>query len=249
MSTIPSTAGRRTPFRFVHLYFALLVPVALLAFAKSYFAGLTFSGLSVTLLIHVHTALMILWLLMLVAQSWFIRTNRFQLHRWVGRSSFVIAPAIIAMGLIATHETLSRKPAGISLEDARLEVFAWGQMLGFALAWTLAILYRRKTALHMRFMISTTFAIGSAIVIRIILNWFGWVPGLASLDNIAAANWVVLTLPLFALIAMDWRAGLKRSPFWVVTIVIGVLHIGYFTFAKTDGWFAFVRWFAALPLT
>lgn len=237
------------PYRNVYIYFALLIPAALLGFATSYFAGVTFSGLPVTLLIHVHAALMVLWLLMLIAQAWFIRTGRFRPHRWLGRSSYVVAPAILLTGLMATHETLTRKPAGISLVDARLEAFTWGQLLAFGLVWGLAILYRKRTPLHMRFMISTTFAVGSAIVFRIILNWFDWVPGLDLLDNIAAANWTVLTLPLLLLIALDWRAGLRRSPFWVVTIAIGIMHLGYFTFTKSDGWFAFVQWYAALPLS
>lgn len=240
---------RSIPYRNVYIYFALLIPATLLGFATSYFAGVTFSGLSVTFFIHMHAALMVLWLLMLIAQAWFIRTGRFRPHRWVGRSSYVIAPAIIVMGLVATHETLNRKPAGISLVDARLEAYTWGQLVAFGLVWGLAILYRKRTPMHMRFMISTTFAIGSAIVFRIILNWFGWVPGLDLLDNIAATNWAVLTLPLLLLIALDWRAGLRRSPFWVVTIAIGIMHVGYFTFAKSEGWFDFVQGFANLPLT
>jgi hypothetical protein len=34
-----------------------------------------------------------------------------------------------------------------------------------------------------------------------------------------------------------------------VTVVIAVMHVGYFTFTRTDGWFAFVQWYAALPLS
>jgi hypothetical protein len=58
----------------------------------------------------------------------------------------------------------------------------------------------------------------------------------------------VLTSLLLVLIAADWRMGLKRSPYWVVTIVLSVMHLGYWTFAKTDGWLSFCQWYAALPL-
>ncbi len=219
----------------------------MLGFAKSYFFGLTFSGKSLTALVHVHAALMVLWLLMLVAQAWFIRTKRLRLHRWVGRSSYVIAPLIIVSVLVAQHELLNRAPAGISAEGARIEVFGIPQILAFAVTWGLAILYRKKTPLHVRFMVSTAFAIGTVISFRIILNWFSWVPGLDSLDGVAAANWAALTLPLLALIAVDWRMGAKRSPFWVVTVLIGVMHLGYWTFGTTGSWFAFVQWYAGLP--
>jgi hypothetical protein len=115
MGTIEPPRTSRSSFRNVSICFALLIPAALLGFAKSYFAGVTFSGKSVTALVHVRTALMVLWLPMLVAQAWFIRTKRFQLHRWVGRSSYVIAPVIIVMTLVAAQENLNRAPAGTTV--------------------------------------------------------------------------------------------------------------------------------------
>jgi hypothetical protein len=45
---------------------------------------------------------------------------------------------------------------------------------------------------------------------------------------------------------MDWRMGLKRSPFWVVTALIGVMHIGYWSYGRTEEWLAFCKWFADL---
>ena len=65
----------------------------------------TFGNLpeGITALVHVHAALMILWLFMVIAQAWFVRTMRFRLHRWVGRSSYLIVPVIILSGLVTTH--------------------------------------------------------------------------------------------------------------------------------------------------
>jgi hypothetical protein len=99
-------------------------------------------------------------------------------------------------------------------------------------------------------MTSTAFAVSTAIVARIILNWFTWLPGLdpENLGGILAATWIVQTLLLLALIAMDWRKGIIRSPFWVVTALLGSMHIGYWTYGETSAWFAFVQWFADLTL-
>ncbi len=235
------------PFRNVYIYFALLIPAAVLAFAKSFFAGVTFSGKSLTVLLRVHTAVMVLWLLMLIAQAWFIRTKRFRLHRWVGRSSYVIAPLIILLGLATLHEVLNRTPGGVPIGGpvgARLGVFGFGQMLAFGITWGLGIVYRKQTALHVRFMISTAFAVSTAIVWRI---FYFWVPGCDTDDAATAGNYCVLSLLLLVLIAADWRMGVKRSAYWVVTIVLSIMHLGYWTFAKTDGWLAFCQWFADLP--
>lgn len=225
------------PFHRLVIYFGLLIPTVLLAFGKYYFVGVTFSGKPLTVLVHAHAALMTLWLFMLVVQAWFVRTQRFRRHRWVGRSSYVIAPAIIVATLLAV---LGER--NITAGDARTKVFGLGMTLAFAVTWWLAIFYRRRTSVHVRFIISTTFAMGSAIMFRILRNWFDWVPGLDSLEGLAVANVMILVLPLLAMIASDWRAGRRLSPYWVVTILIGIMHLGYFTFAKTEGWFAFVRW-------
>ena len=35
----------------------------------------------------------------------------------------------------------------------------------------------------------------------------------------------------------------------VVLVLVTLLYAAYFTLARTYAWFAFVRWFGALPLT
>ena len=230
---------------------ALLIPAVLLAFAPTYFKGLTFSELPVTPLVHVHTALMALWVLMLITQAWLIQAKQYRIHKWIGRSSFIIVPLIAIVTLMVTRESLIRKPE-ITVLDARIEVFTWGQVIPFLLVWALALIHRRRTPIHVRYMVSTLFAAGSAIVFRIIIKRLAWVPGLdfaqdpVNINNLAALNCGVLVLMLLALIANDWRLGIKRSPFWLVTITTLIMHIGFFTFSWTDWWMAFVRWYANL---
>jgi hypothetical protein len=182
---------------------------------------------------------------MLIGQAWFIRTKRYAIHRWVGRSSFVIVPLIVAATMMLTIESLDRRPE-IAPMDARIEIYTWGQVIPFVLAWGLALWYRRRTPIHVRYMVSTIFAAGSAIVFRIILNWFQWVPGMENIENAAAANGAVLVLMLVALIGNDWRIGIRRSPFWLVTITTVIMTIGFFTFTKSDWWMSFVQWYAGI---
>jgi hypothetical protein len=238
-------------FRNVYIGFALVVPVTIFAFWKTYVR--TFFRIpgelpeSLTPLTHVHAALMFLWLLMLIAQAWFIRTRRFRPHRCVGRSSYVIAPLIILSGLAVLHQAFNRTPPqGVNIQEVfRLDELAFGMVLAFAITWGLAIAFRRQTPLHVRFMISTGFAVATAIIWRV---FYFWVPGCDTDQAALIGNGAVLALLLFILIAVDWQKGVKRSPYWVVTIVQGVAHLGYWTFARTEGYFAFCQWFAELPL-
>ncbi len=245
MATAESLRTSRSASRNLSIWLALLIPAALLAFAPTYFKGVTFSRLSVTALVHLHTALMALWVLMLIAQAWLIRTKRYAIHRWVGRSSFVVVPLIVVSTLMLTIESLDRRPEILPI-DARIEIYTWGQVIPFVLAWGLALWYRRRTPIHVRYMVSTIFAAGSAIVFRIILNWFQWVPGMENIENVAAANGSVLVLMLLGLIANDWRLGIRRSPFWLVTITTVIMTIGFFTFTKSEWWMSLVQWYADL---
>jgi hypothetical protein len=234
-------------FRNVYIYFALLVPLTILGFWPTFFAIFDNLPPKVTPVIHAHALLMFVWLFMLIAQAWFIRTKRFRPHQWVGRASYVIAPLIILLGLATFHEALNRTPGGVPMDGpvgSRIGVFGFGQMLAFAVSWGLAIAYRKQTRHHVRFIISTTFAIAPAVVIRICAFP---VFRFETEGAIVAATCCVISLPLLVLIAIDWCMGVKRSAYWVVTIVLSVMHLGYWTYAKTDGWLTYCQWFADLP--
>jgi len=247
MVTVESARTFRRPFRNAYIWFALLIPATVFAFWKPYFGILGHLPEDMTAVVHVHAVLQMLWLFMLIAQAWFIRTRRFRLHRLVGRSSFVIVPLIILTGLVTTHAFFNKPPPpGVTFEELRsLDVITLGQLIAFGLTWWLAIVYRKQTPLHLRFITSTVFAIGNAIVFRVFLFW---VPGFDTNEAAVTANGGVLILILLGLIALDWRKGMRRSPYWVVTVALGVLHVGYFTFARSEAWVAFCRWFADLPL-
>ena len=68
------------PFRNVYIYFAVLIPATILGFWKTFLSILDNLPDKITPLIHVHALLMTLWLLMLIAQAWFVRTKRFRPH-------------------------------------------------------------------------------------------------------------------------------------------------------------------------
>jgi hypothetical protein len=248
MITVEIARPSRSPYGNLWVVLALLIPAVLLAFAPTYFNGRTVSGRSATALVHQHTALMVLWVLLLISQAGLIRAKQYRIHRWIGRSSFIIVPLIVLVTLMLSREGLNGRP--ITMQDARIDIFTWGQVVPFVLAWALALMYRRRTPIHVRYMVSTIIAAGSAILFRLIANWFAWLPGMSlaenpeNFDNLVAASGAVMVLMLLGLIAVDWRLGMRRSPFWLVTITTLISYIGYFTFAKSDWWMSFVLWTA-----
>jgi len=216
------------------LVFALLVVSTAIGFAPSYAKALTFSGKTFTFLVHSHAGLMAVWLGMLVVQPWLIRTRRSKVHRNVGRASFVVAPLVIASSLAVAHEQLGRESA-ITVDQARIAVFNWGMLIAFGGAWALALVHRRDVGRHSRFMVSTAFAIATAPVARVFINW---IPGFSGTDVALAATAGTLLIPLAALIAVDWRAGVRGSPYWFVATIVTLMYVGYWTWGASDAWLA-----------
>ena len=227
-------------------YLYLVLPVTFFAFLSTYFSGVTFSGKPVNFFVHAHSFLAVLWIVMLATQATLVQQRKIKLHRLIGKSSYVIAPLVLMSLILFSHYSLNRTTEPLSVFDARVFIFNFGQFTGFALAWALAIYFRKRTPLHMRFMISTVLAFGSAIVFRLLLNYFGWLPGLGTFDGVVWANGIVLTAGVGALTWRDWRLNIRPSPYLMVLSVNLIMSIGFLTFTKFAWWYAFVVWFMRL---
>lgn len=231
-------------YRVLPFTFFVLIMFVILAFWKSYFGIINNLPETATLKIHAHTSIMLLWLLMLLIQASLIKTKRFKLHRWIGRTSFIIAPLLIWMGLVLIHEVFNRMPGDVPIETARLNVYSFGQLIAFIVTWGLAIWYHKRTELHMRFMISTAFAAGTAIVFRI---FFFWIPNFNTVGAALTGSWILMTILLLVLIFFDWKNGIKKSAYWVVTILISLMHISYWRFTDNQFYLSFCDRYRNLP--
>ncbi len=168
---------------------------------------------------HVHGALMGTWVFLLVLQPILIHKKKFAAHRFLGKLTYFIAPAI-AISMIMVAKILYHK-----FVDQRgfVEVFGgqsntWMQFFLFVLFYTLAIFYKKNTFWHMRFMIATAIVVVGPGMSRIISNYFvefkpyntiiplciktGFVTILLAIDIIKKKNWqpyfIVLSGFLFA---------------------------------------------------
>jgi hypothetical protein len=111
-----------------------------------------------TTVMHFHGMMMMGWVLMLFVQPILIRKGKMNLHRLVGRLSYVLAPLVVlSIFLInqgAYHNILNNggKPQAVASI-----ALTFPGILFFSILYLLAILYRHRPALHMRFMCSTAF--------------------------------------------------------------------------------------------
>jgi len=109
-----------------------------------------------TVTIHVHGVVLMTWMVLLIIQPLLISTGRTKLHRKIGQVSWVLGPLVIFMLFLVGRNSFIRHaglvPEEQALEDMVLDIRGW---VSFAIFWALAMIYRKDSAAHMRYMIAT----------------------------------------------------------------------------------------------
>ncbi len=118
-----------------------------------------------TTVIHIHGALLMAWLVLLVAQPMLIYFKKAKLHRRIGKVAFVLGPLIIISMFLVGKGSYWRGvdviPESENLGFMALDIRG---LVTFAIFWALAMGYRKTPSAHMRYMIATgLLAIGPGV--------------------------------------------------------------------------------------
>jgi hypothetical protein len=169
-----------------------------------------------TNVIHIHGILLMCWLTLLVIQPMLIATGRQQLHRTIGKSSYVLGPLVILMIFLVGKSSFNRhfaqQPLEASYESMVLDIRGW---VSFAIFWSLAMIKRKHSGAHMRYMIATgILAIGPGIGRGLIFSaGMGFGPAITTTD-------VIELLIVGALLGYDLLHKKDYKPYLVVFSVL-----------------------------
>jgi hypothetical protein len=225
--------------------FAVLSLAAVAAFWPGYLSRplATIDGTT-----HVHAAVMAAWCALLVAQPFLVRRGRVRVHRALGKLSYVLAPIIVVTALRLTQLLLQDQPLEALREGARYVYLPVSGALLFGASYALAMRFRRRSALHARFMVGTALSFVDPILSRIMAF---------DIPAIDARLYQPITFALtdVLLLVLIWRerrsgvvAGNAGAGFPVVLGLFAVAHLLWFTLATSDAWWHFVQRFAALRI-
>ena len=193
-----------------------------------------------TITIHVHGILLMMWMILLIVQPLLINTGRTQLHRTIGKVSWVLGPLIIVSMFLVGRGSYGRSigniPEQVNLATMVLDIRGY---LTFAIFWALAMFYRKNSASHMRYMIATgMLAIGPGVGRGLISSGVDFPTALTITD--------VLDLVIVGtLLGFDIYRKKNYKPFLIVFVVF---LIGAILWQVKDGdaWQSFARWYAAM---
>lgn len=140
----------------------LILAIVVIGFAQSYFLpGMVFAPLP-NALVHIHGALFVSWIFLLLIQNMLVAVRKVKWHMTLGILGVIFPPLMVVFGMLTLFDSIRRNATGIpgelllAADSAELALFValicWG------------LLTRRDAAAHKRLMILGTIAIlGPAI--------------------------------------------------------------------------------------
>lgn len=194
---------------------------------------------------HVHAALGVVWLVLLVAHAALARSGNVAGHRLLGRTSMIVAPLFVISSVLLTHYRASHMSVEKFGEHGT--GLYWPLIITglFALAFALGSFWRHVKPVHARFMAATAVLLIDPVVTRILLFYFPPLPFRLQV--------ITFTLICGSLLLM-WRSlpgsvpGRQVFARFTLLVVIGFV---FFVLVLRTGhtFIAPMAWFRALALT
>ncbi len=186
-------------YKYLGYFFLLLIPLVIAGFYKTYIVQFpTFEKVKHNF-IHVHAAIAIVWLTLIIVQPFLIANKKLQWHRNVGKLSYVIFPLLILSFIPSVINNLHS-------DTPKYAFFAVGDATLLIVFYCLAIFYRKKSPVHMRYMIAAALVIFGPTVGRILPNLLGF-------SELATQNiqFTIIQLILAALVVLDVKSNSNKS--------------------------------------
>ena len=187
---------------------------------------------------YYHGVLFSAWIVLLVAQAWWIRSRNIGLHRKLGMAGIGLAVALVVVGIYGAIMAANRPGGfiGIPMEPAAFLIVPFLDMVFFGLFVGLAVHWRDRPQAHKRLMLLATISISQAAFVRI------WPPFLGEFAG-PIMQLLLTFLLIAAMVAWDLRATERLHP---ATLWAGIpLFISQplrIPLGETDAWLGFSNW-------
>ena len=230
-------------------WFLLLIVLVFAGFYKSYFVVFFQPHAPI---IHIHFVLMVLWIVMLITQPFLIKYKKFAIHRMLGKISYVLVPLVLASAFLMIRYSyynfvvdLNQKAVQglhqftndqVLQHAAVYEAIAFFYLFSFATFYSLAILNRRKMAVHARYMMATALALLGPTVDRIVFFYLK----LPAYIPYELPSLIIIDILLALLLLKDYKDKRPTKTLWICLLIYGFGQVLYFTIPHTNAWQNFV---------
>ena len=212
------------------------IVTVLIGFGRTYYQRGFTEGNSLAALVHVHGAVFLAWMVLLIVQTRLVATKRIATHKRVGYAGLALAALMLILGYLTAIAAARRgfnAGAGAFADALAFMAVTLGDLLIFAVLVALAVVYRRRAEVHKRLMLLAT--IGALLPAAI--SRLPFVTG-----NVPAIVGVTIAFlaagPIFDL----WtRRRIHPVYAWGVPIIFALMPIRI-AIGATPWWHTFTAW-------
>lgn len=215
------------PFKWGIPYMVFFVAITLIGFWTTYFSNIA----GVPIEFHVHAVTALVWLALLLLQTWSIQNGKNQLHKTTGKASFLLFPLLILGFVMIVNRAAARfghklsEPEPIELSIGAITLVS---IAAYLVLYALALKNRRNVKLHGGYMLATPLILFESPGSRATGKWLNWpsfddrTPFQTFADSIAALDAIALVAAI-AIYLTDRKHGapwLLASGFLVVQSIV-----------------------------
>lgn len=236
------------PYSKAHYFILFILVVTFIGFWPSYFNQLSAAPLA----FHVHGIIAVLWMVLMVFQSWSIHSRKRSWHRTVGLLSLILLPLLTGSLVMIANVSA----AGFYAKDPYYQVigahFGYATLipfLAYLFFYSQALRYRRNVHLHSGFMLATAFFMWEPAFARILIRFVPAfeIAGVEDLSNGVDAIAAAIVLPLIFAVYLTLRKPKHGQPMLLVSLFLAAQITGLFLIAPTDWWQGLFMQYAGLP--
>ena len=217
----------------------LMAVIAVAGFWRTYFGAL-FAGRShEEWLVHLHAAVFMGWIGLVILQSYFAITGRMALHVKVGKFGMAYGALLVVVGLSFSLVRFAQRVAEVGPEGTRGGFLTpLTDMITFSVFLAGAWFYRKRPEFHRRFILLAA----NCILVAAVGRMFGGTTSIAIGDVIPFL--LVWLSPLWIAMAYDGIRHRIVHPVYVFGALI-LIAVRYRQLVReTDGWQAISHWLA-----
>ena len=195
-------------------------------FWRSYFSPLLAGTVDRPWVVHLHAAVFVGWVLLLIAQAALVASGRVRLHRRIGTIGMLYGALVFLVGVMVSvlAPSLRVRAGNFPIEvGGMVAILSLADLLLFGAFLACAFAYRSRPDVHKQWVIAATAALGGAAIGRVLktdspeylLTWLAPVLALIAIDLITRRRVRAVPLVSGALIVVAFfKNPLLAAPVW-----------------------------------
>jgi hypothetical protein len=230
----PSLPGRRFDHIFFSTMAALMLITVFVGFAHTYYLAGVFGAPLPSLIIHIHGAAFSCWMLLLITQTSLVSAGRVDIHRRLGIAGFVLACAMVVLGVMAATDSLVREAGPPGRDVKFFYIVPITSILMFGTLMFFAFRARSNPPAHKRLILAAT----TALMVAAIARW-----PIAFINRQAPVATLFSYIFLVMLVAYDLWSTRKvhRATLWASVFIVFVSQVRV-PIGQTAAWHTFATW-------